>query len=121
MRWMLLLFVVHLSTGLSPVSAQDSRLLDCYDVSPFGAGCATAPPVPVVETSAPPAPPQAPLFTKDTMAPDTPPVAITMFNEPTLANIDAFIDWYLQREQRRKELDPVVKARLLQRLAKEPR
>jgi hypothetical protein len=76
------------------VAAQDMHLLDCYDVSPFGPGCAQA-----AALASPPAftmPPQ-PLFTRETMAPTTPAVVVDYLNDITPEHADAVIDFEMSK------------------------
>lgn len=75
----------------APGWAQDVRLLDCAQVHFFGPAC--VPVVPLPSAPPPPVPAGAPLFSPETMAPDTPPLLLKLFDEPTVANAQAFLDW----------------------------
>ena len=59
---------------IAPGWAQDVRLLDCAQVQFFGPACVPVTPLP--PAPAPPTPPPAPLFSPETMAPDTPPLLL---------------------------------------------
>jgi hypothetical protein len=75
----------------APSQGQDVRLLDCAQVHFFGPAC--VPVVPLPSAPPPPVPAGAPLFSPETMAPDTPPLLLKLFDEPTVANAQAFLDW----------------------------
>ena len=57
---------------VAPGWAQDVRLLDCAQVQFFGPACVPVTPLPPAPP--PPTPSPAPLFSPETMAPDTPPL-----------------------------------------------
>jgi hypothetical protein len=81
-----------------PAWGQDVRLLDCAQVQFFGPACVPVAPLP-------PAPPPltpsvAPLFSPDTMAPDTPPLLLKLLEEPRVDNARAFLDWQQHRAAR---------------------
>jgi hypothetical protein len=76
------------------VAAQDMHLLDCYDVSPFGPGCGQV--ATPAQPPASPMPPQA-LFTRDTMAPNTPAVVVDYLNDITPEHADAVIDFEMSK------------------------
>lgn len=107
-RWLSLFVCLFPSVAL----AQDMRLLDCYDVSPFGAGCASVvAPEPVWEPVAvPPAPPQ-PLFSKETMAPTTPQVVIDYMNTGTVEKADAVLRFEMDRWEITKQRTRLLKER----------
>jgi hypothetical protein len=97
-----------LCLGLTaPSWAQDVRLLDCAQVQFFGPACVPVAPLP----AAPPAPPPpaAPLFSPETMAPDTPPLLLKLFEEPTLANAQAFLAWQQARHARLSEVQQLLR------------
>ena len=96
---------------VAPGWAQDVRLLDCAQVHFFGPACVRVAPTP--PAPAPPPPPPAPLFSPETMAPDTPPLLVKLLEEPTVDNAQAFLDWQHRRAARITEVQ-----HLLQQLAR---
>jgi hypothetical protein len=95
----------------APGWTQDVRLLDCAEVQFFGPTCmSVAPPPPEPR---PQTPPVAPLFSPETMAPDTPPLLLKLLDDPTVANARAFLDW-----QQRRAARLAVVQRLLQQLTR---
>ena len=89
-----------------PCWSQDVQLLDCAQVQFFGPACVPVPPV--VQPQPPPLPP-APLFSPDTMAPDTPPLLLKLFEEPSVDNARAFIDWQQRRYARIREVQHLLR------------
>ena len=93
-----------------PLPAQSLQFLECAEINLLGPACDET----VMEqelSQAPPAP-EPPLFTLQTMRPDTPPLLLKVFNDPSDANIAAYKAWqhrYLSRtfevERRLKEYD----------------
>ena len=91
----------------APSWAQDVRLLDCAQVQFFGPAC-----VPVTLTPPAPAPltpPPAPLFSPETMAPDTPPLLLQLLEAPTVANAQAFLAWQQARHARLSEVQQLLR------------
>src|SRR5215510_10233008 len=77
--------------------AQDVTFLECAQVSFYTPGCVTVQPVPppaplARESLAPP-----PFFTKETIAPHAPPLLVRFFNDMTIENADAYLDWQEER------------------------
>ena len=91
----------------APSWAQDVRLLDCAQVQFFGPACVLVAPTP--PTSHPPTPPTAPLFSPETMAPDTPPLLLKLLEEPTVEHAQAFLDWQHQRAVRVQEVQQLLR------------
>lgn len=84
-------WLVALLTILPRVSQADPlQLLACTEVHLLGPGCEEG-----VESEAdiPAARPEPPLFTPQTMRPDTPPLLLQVFNDPSDANIQAYLAW----------------------------
>ena len=91
----------------APGWAQDVRLLDCAQVQFFGPAC-----VPVTLTPpapAPPVPAAAPLFSPETMAPDTPPLLLKVLEEPTVEHAQAFLAWQQRRAARLAEVQQLLR------------
>jgi len=89
--------------------SQDVQLLDCAQVQFFGPAC--VPVVPMPQAQAVPSPPQeVPLFSPQTMAPDTPPLLLKLLEEPTLENARAFVDWQHKRYERITEVQQLLRA-----------
>ena len=89
----------------APAWGQNVHLLDCTEVQFFGPACVPAsPPAP----PAPPAPPPAPLFSPETMAPDTPPLLLRLLEEPSIENARAFLDWQQRRMARIQEVQRLL-------------
>jgi len=95
-----------------PAWGQDVRLLDCAQVHFFGPAC-----VPVAPTPPPPPPPPSvePLFSPETMAPDTPPLLLKLLEEPSVDNARAFLDWQQQRSARITEVQQLLRQLTRQR------
>ena len=89
----------------APGWAQDVRLLDCAQVQFFGPACVPVAPLP----PAPPTPPPAPLFSPETMAPDTPPLLLKVLEEPTVEHAQAFLDWQHRRAARLAEVQQLLR------------
>jgi hypothetical protein len=87
---------------------QDVQLLPCAQVSFFAPAC-----VPVVVVDSAPAvlpePPPEPLFSRDTVARDTPPLMLQLLEEPTVANAQKFLAWQAQRQARISEVQQLLK------------
>jgi hypothetical protein len=90
----------------APAWGQDVRLLDCAQVQFFGPAC-----VPLVPPAPPdpPAPPPEPLFSPETMAPDTPPLLRKLLEEPSVENARAFLDWQHRRAARMREVQQLLR------------
>jgi hypothetical protein len=90
----------------APVCGQDVRLLDCAQVQFFGPAC-----IPLVppEPAPTPALPPEPLFSLETMAPDTPPLLRKLLEEPSVENARAFLDWQQRRAARLREVQQLLR------------
>jgi hypothetical protein len=97
------LWGVLTTTGWS----QDVQLLDCAQVQFFAPACVSMPPSLLPQPA--PEPPKAPLFTPETMAPDTPPLLLKLLEEPSLENARAFLDWQHQRFARITEVQQLLR------------
>ena len=97
----------------APGWAQDVRLLDCAQVQFFGPACVPVAPTP--PAPAPPTPPPAPLFSPETMAPDTPPLLRQLLEAPTVANAQAFLAWQQARHARLSEVQQLLQQLTRQR------
>jgi len=95
-----------------PAWGQDVRLLDCAQVQFFGPACVPVAPLEPVPT--PPSPPE-PLFSPDTMAPDTPSLLLKLLEEPSAENARAFLDWQQQRFERITEVQQLLRQLTRQR------
>jgi hypothetical protein len=93
--------------------AQDVRLLDCAQVQFFGLACVPVTPLP--PAPAPPTPPPAPLFSPETMAPDTPPLLLQLLEAPTVENAQAFLAWQQARHARLIEVQQLLQQLTRQR------
>lgn len=95
--------------------AQDTRLLPgCAPA--FAAWCPAEP----VEEESPapealPPPPDTPLFSRELVARDTPPEMLALFNAPTPAHVDAYLDAQAARVARMRVVEGMIKARMLER------
>ena len=71
------------------------HLIECTEVNFLGAACDDdEDAVKVIDDDVSDvSPPPPPLFTLQTMRPDTPPLLVKAYNDPTDANIDAYLDW----------------------------
>lgn len=99
-----------------PCWSQDVQLLDCAQVQFFAPACVPVPPV--VQPQPPPQPPAtAPLFSPETMAPDTPPLLLTLLENPSVDNAKAFIDWQQQRYARMTAVQQLLRQLMHQRSA----
>jgi hypothetical protein len=91
----------------APAWCQDVRLLECAQVQFFGPVCMPVAPLP---PPPPPPPPPAPLFSPQTMAPDTPLLLLKLLEEPTLENAQAFLTWQQERQARITEVQQLLRA-----------
>ena len=91
----------------APGWAQDVRLLDCAQVQFFGPACVPVTPLPPAPP--PPTPPPAPLFSPETMAPDTPPLLLKVLEEPTVEHAQAFLAWQQRRAARLAEVQQLLR------------
>jgi hypothetical protein len=91
----------------APGWAQDVRLLDCAQVQFFGPACVLVVPLPAAPSPSPP--PPAPLFSPETMAPDTPPLLLQLLEEPSVAHARAFLDWQQRRAARLAEVQQLLR------------
>ncbi len=91
---------------------QDVRLLDCAQVQFFGPACVPVAPLP---PTPPPPPPVEPLFSPETMAPDTPPLLLKLLEEPSVDNARAFLDWQQHRAARITEVQQLLRQLTRQR------
>jgi hypothetical protein len=92
---------------------QDVRLLDCAQVQFFGPACVSVAPLPPTPPPAPP--PVEPLFSPETMAPDTPPLLLKLLGEPTVENAQAFLAWQQERQARITEVQRLLRQLTRQR------
>ena len=90
----------------APAWGQDVRLLDCAQVQFFGPACVSL--VPPESAPAPALPPD-PLFSPETMAPDTPPLLRKLLEEPSVENTRAFLDWQHRRAARLMEVQQLLR------------
>jgi hypothetical protein len=86
--------------GSAVASAGTLQLLACPQVQFFTDPCAfVPPPMPGAGIGAPGVP-EEPLFPKETVSPYMPPLMLKWLNDPTDANLDAYLDWQERKEQR---------------------
>lgn len=95
--------------------AQQPQFLECPEVNLLGSACEGA--VQEDDRGPRPAPPvpEAPLFTLQTMHPSTPPLMIKALNDPSDANLDAFLDWEHRYLARTLEVETRLKHRRQER------
>jgi hypothetical protein len=119
-----------------PASTAHVRFFDCAVVQFFGEACTpdmditlaspisgsetavstpTRPPtkpLPPLSNAAPAdaVAPQEPLFTPETVSPDTPPLLLRLLQEPTKANARAFLAWYQARLARIQQVQTLLDA-----------
>ena len=113
-------FVWHASLALlvlssSVAAAQPLQFLECAEVNLLSPACTGNGVEEDEGTSAPPPAPEPPLFTLQTMRPDTPPLLVKVFNEPTAANIEAFLAWEHRYLARTLEVEALLQQRRQQR------
>jgi len=89
--------------------SQDVQLLDCAQVQFFGPTCVPAVPMPQEPPGPSQPPPAVPLFSPETMAPDTPPLLLRLLEQPTLENARAFVDWQHKRYERITEVQQLLR------------
>jgi hypothetical protein len=98
------------AVGSGVASAEGARYFDCPIVAYFGEPCAgvstqVLPP----QSPTPMAPsPEEPLFTPQTVSPDTPPLMLRLLQEPTESNALAYIRWQRKRLERTKEVQTLL-------------
>ena len=92
---------------VAPGWAQDVRLLDCAQVQFFGPACVPVTPLP--SAPPPPVPAAAPLFSPETMAPDTPPLLLQLLEDPSVEHARAFLDWQYRRAARVQEVQQLLR------------
>ena len=108
-----LLLLLALAVG--SVAQERLGFFACGEVRFFGPECPPPPalpeaPPPAEETAPPEETPQPePLFTRETMAPATPPVVLRLLQEPTEAHARAFLAWQQARLQRILEAQALLK------------
>jgi hypothetical protein len=100
--------------GVASSQAQEPmRFFPCGEVRFFGEACAppTTPVSPVAPeaTTPPPAAPE-PLFTPETVGPETPPLLLRLLQEPTADNAKAFVEWQHARQARMIEVQGLLRA-----------
>jgi hypothetical protein len=95
---------------LTTAWGQDVQLLDCAQVQFFRPACVSVVPLPQAQAVPAPPPPEASLFSPETMAPDTPPLLLKLLEEPTLENARAFVDWQHQRYERITKVQQLLRA-----------
>jgi hypothetical protein len=88
--------------------AQPLQFLECSEVNLLGPACDEA--VVDQESSHLPPAPEPPLFTLQTMHPNTPPLLLKVFNDPTPANIAAYKAWERRYHRRMFEVEQLLKA-----------
>lgn len=91
---------------VTTASAQELRFSDCPTVTFFGEACPR--PTPQQTLPAPPTP-KEPLFSTATVAPDTPPLLLKLFAEPTLANAQAYLAWQQERQERLRQVQQLLR------------
>ena len=120
--WLLPLFFVF------PIQAQD---LPCSPIAFFAPTCSTVAAVPPPSPLPLPPPPYVnrdtqdqprPLFTPETVAPDTPPLLLELLNAPTLDHDLArqFLDWQAARTARILDVQQLLQSLTRSRDKKEP-
>ena len=102
-----LVTLVFWTSLTAPGWSQDVRLLDCAQVHFFGPACVLV--APALPASHPPTPPPAPLFSPETMAPDTPPLLLKLLDDPTVDNAQAFLAWQQRRAARVQEVQQLLR------------
>jgi hypothetical protein len=100
--------------GVASSQAQDPlRFFACGEVHFFGEVCASpaSPVAPVAsETPAPPPAASEPLFTPETVGPETPLLLLRLLQEPTADNARAFVEWQHARQARMIEVQGLLRA-----------
>jgi hypothetical protein len=98
------------AVGSDVASAESARYFDCPIVAYFGEACAgISTPVILPQTPAPESPSsEEPLFTPQTVSPDTPPLMLRLLQEPTEANALAYVRWQKKRLERVKEVQTLL-------------
>jgi hypothetical protein len=89
------------------------RFFPCGEVRFFGEACAPpATPVSPVASEATTPPPAAPepLFTPETVGPETPPLLLRLLQDPTADNARAFVEWQHARRERMIEVQGLLRA-----------
>ena len=71
---------------------------------------ACPPAAPEAPTPPPPAVAPAPLFTPETVGPDTPPLLLRLLQEPTVEHAHAFVAWQQARQERISEVQGMLRA-----------
>ena len=101
--------------GLGVASSQELdplRFFACGEVRFFAQACAP-PAVPVVsaapEVPAPPPEAPEPLFTPETVGPETPPLLLRLLQEPTVDNARTFAAWQQARQARMTEVQGLLR------------
>ena len=99
--------------------AQDIHYLDCAQVSFYAPGCVTVQPVSAPALVARESLSPQPFFTKETIAPHAPPLLVQFFNDMTVENADAYLDWQEERGRLLKVGQEFLEQRRQERLAHE--
>ena len=101
--------------GTGTASSQELdplRFFACGEVRFFGQACAPpAAPVapPALEAPVPPPAAPEPLFTPETVGPDTPPLPLRLLREPTADNARAFAEWQYARQIRMMQVQGLLR------------
>ena len=93
----LLAIILGALAWTSPALAQGINLVPCPSINFFGDACETDEPPPQAAHLPQPHLPVPPLFSKDTMAPDTPPLMLSLLNSPTPEAAKQFVAWQQRR------------------------
>jgi hypothetical protein len=98
------------AVGSGVASAEGARYFDCPIVAYFGEPCAGVSTQVIPSRTLTPmaSSPEEPLFTPQTVSPDTPPVMLRLLQEPTEANALAYIRWQRKRLERAKEVQTLL-------------
>lgn len=115
-----LMAVLLLSTAmLGPALGEALHLIECTEVNFLGAACDdNEDAVKVIDDDVSDVSPPPPLFTLQTMRPDTPPLLVKAYNDPTDANIDAYLEWEHRYFSQALAADARIKHRRQQRQRK---
>jgi hypothetical protein len=92
--------------------SQDVQLLDCAQVQFFGPACVPTVPIPQAQDVPSQPSPEPPLFSPETMAPDTPPLLLKLLEQPSVENARAFVTWQHKRYERITEVQQLLRALL---------
>lgn len=94
LEWFVVVLLVGFLAWAPSSVAQGLVLVPCPGINFFGAACEEdIEPVPSLRGPVA----VSPLFSKETMAPDTPPLVIDLLNHPTAAAAQRFLEWQARR------------------------